>query len=197
MSDFVPVAFGTSFEALVARALTPMPPDVVGKLKAVGFDPTKPCQAAYPAEVWMETLRVVSETLFPCEPAEEGHRKLGRLYMEGFEKTLLGKAVFTLGHAIGPRRMLPRMTRNFRTANNFLDTDLKELAAGDWRMTVLTNPEAGAALRARTRLSAAFVQGLMQAILEARSSARADVSVEQCDPDRGQTVLRLKFGAVA
>ena len=196
MSDFVPVAFGTSFESLVARALTPMPLGAIEKLKAVGFDPTRPVQAAYPAEVWMETLRVVAEMLYPGEPTEEAHRNVGRLYMEGFARTLVGKAIFGLGSAIGTRRMLPRMTRNIRTANNYIDTDLKELGVGDWQMTIIPHPEAGPAVRARAKLSAAFIQGMMQAIFEQRGH-EPDVRVEQFDPDRGVSVLRLKFSAVA
>jgi uncharacterized protein (TIGR02265 family) len=196
MSDFVPVAFGTSFESLVARALTPMPPGAVEKLKAVGFDPTRPVQAAYPAEVWMETLRVVAEMLYPGEPAEQAHRNVGRLYMEGFARTLVGKAIFGLGSTIGTRRMLPRMTRNFRTANNYIDTELEELGEGDWRMTIIPHAETGPALRARAKLSAAFIQGMMQAIFE-QQGHEPDVSVERFDPERGVSVLRLKFSAVA
>jgi len=196
MSDFVPVAFGTSFESLVARALTPMPPGAVEKLKAVGFDPTRPVQAAYPAEVWMETLRVVAEMLYPGEPTEQAHRKVGRLYMEGFARTLVGKAIFGLGSTIGTRRMLPRMTRNFRTANNYIDTELAELGEGDWRMKIIPHAEAGPALRARAKLSAAFIQGMMQAIFE-QHGHEPDVSVEHFDPERGVSVLRLKFGAAA
>lgn len=167
------VAFGTSFEALIARALTPMPAGAVERLKAVGFDPT--------------------EFLFPGMLAVEAHRHLGVLYMEGFEKTFVGKATFVLGRAIGTRRMMPRMTRNFRSSNNFLDTTIVEQGDGTWGMTVTTHPEARAVLEGQAAISAAFTQGIMQAMLGAMHHRNIEVKVLSVDETSVEMRLSVHF----
>lgn len=192
-NDFVAVAFGTSFEALIVRALTPMPEGAVERLKAVGFDPTKPIQAAYPALVWLKTLRVATELLFPGLSAIEAHRRLGVLYMEGFEKTFVGKATFVLGRAIGTRRMMPRMTRNFRSSNNFLDTTIVEQADGSWSMTVTTHPAALEVLEGQAAISAAFTQGIMQAMLGAMHHRNIEVKVLSVDEACAEMKLSVRF----
>jgi uncharacterized protein (TIGR02265 family) len=113
--------------------------------------------------------------------------------MEGFEKTFMGKATFVLGRAIGTRRMMPRMTRNFRSSNNFLDTVAAEQADGSWALTVTTHPDARAVIGGQTAISAAFTQGILQAMLTAMGHKRIDVTVLSVDEGTAEMRLSLRY----
>jgi uncharacterized protein (TIGR02265 family) len=48
--------------------------------------------------------------------------------VDSYGETLVGKALLTAMKVIGPRRMLERMARNLRTANNYTETKLTSRA---------------------------------------------------------------------
>src|SRR6185369_5530629 len=51
---------------------------------------------------------------------------LGNAFMDGFERTLIGKAMITAVRFMGPKRTLAKMTTNFRSSNNCMQTELRE-----------------------------------------------------------------------
>lgn len=132
------VVFSQMFESLLQQALADrMTPDLKRKLKeSVHVDLDGALMPAYPAEVWPQTLRLVAAELFPGEEPDEALRKLGHANARGFMNTLVGNALVALLKILGPHRTLERMTRNFRTGNNFMETRLTKVGAADYRIWV-------------------------------------------------------------
>ncbi len=120
------VVFGPSMEGL-HRALQPPTPEeqaafARAKVADGRFDP------AYPLDVYLSILDACASSRFgACEPLER-YTRVGRLFWAGYEKTLVGSALTGLMRVLGPRRTLERMTRNFRTANNYTEIEVERLA---------------------------------------------------------------------
>ncbi len=93
------------------------------KSRGLDLDWLKP---AYPREQFHEWVRIAAEEVHPQLPRERSLELLGRAVVEGYEKTLLGKALIAAGRMLGPKRTLGRMTHNFRSTSNYLDTRLTE-----------------------------------------------------------------------
>ncbi|MFZ5439882.1 MAG: DUF2378 family protein [Myxococcota bacterium] len=81
----------SSFEGLFVRALKVEGP-LVGKLRAVGFDPTR-LEPSYPVEVWREALRLAGLEYFPTRAPNEAEFELGRRMVDGYFDTLVGKVI--------------------------------------------------------------------------------------------------------
>lgn len=171
-----------------------MPVGGLEKFKAIGVDPGH-LMAAYAPHTWVSALAVSCELLFPGLPASEAHRRLGNLYMEGFANTLMGKALFVLGRTIGAARMLPRMTRNFRTANNFIDTQLVRLDERTWRLEVLTQPAALPSLKLGSTAPPAFIQGLLEVMLRLGGHRDIEVTIAEVDEGAQRSTFLLRFDA--
>jgi uncharacterized protein (TIGR02265 family) len=92
------------FENLFLRAL-----DVQGPLREAllreGFDPAD-VKEAYPLRVLNACVDLASGHLWPGRPLEEGRRELGRLFVQGWKQTVLGKVVTFAVGLLGPTRYL-------------------------------------------------------------------------------------------
>ncbi len=119
--------FSGSIEALLKAARGRVSPATEGKLRAMGFGFERKLEPAYPAEKWAEAVHLVSAELFPNEPLDTQHNKLGRLTVKQFADTVMGKAMFTAAKVFGARRSLQRMTHNLRTGANFIETRFTEI----------------------------------------------------------------------
>jgi uncharacterized protein (TIGR02265 family) len=111
----------------------PLPPDAQARLAALGIVEGR-LLPAYPLAAYVEALAVVRKALFGALPEEEGSFALGRAFLRSYEGTLLGRALLATCRVLGPRRVLARMTRNFRTANNYTETRLEELGGGRYAL---------------------------------------------------------------
>jgi uncharacterized protein (TIGR02265 family) len=56
--------------------------------------------------------------------------------MEGFQDTLMGRAMIKLVTVLGPKRMLLTATRNFRTANNYSEAKATELGPNHFELAI-------------------------------------------------------------
>ncbi len=115
MSTGSRLIFSGSVEALLKAARGRVSPATEGKLKSMGFGFERKLEPAYPAEKWAEAVHLVSAELFPNDPVDIQHNKLGRLTVKQFADTVMGKAMFTAAKVFGARRSLQRMTHNLRT----------------------------------------------------------------------------------
>ncbi len=97
------------------------------RLKALGLHFDRKLEPAYPADSWAEAVRLISNDLFPGEQPDVQHNRLGQLTVRLFADTVMGKAMFTAAKVFGARRSLARMTHNFRTGANFIETRFTEL----------------------------------------------------------------------
>ncbi len=117
------VVFEQAVEGLLRNALRgKVTPALQERLLRLGVNVEGRLAPAYPRETWEQILIVAREEVFPDEPVEVGMRELGRLVVDGFAATLVGKALRSLVRVIGPMRTLERMTRNLRAAGNYNET---------------------------------------------------------------------------
>ncbi len=128
-----PVMYAHSVQGLL-RSLGPLSSTAKQRLKALGVDPDERLEAAYSREKWLELINLACELTFPGVDKEEASYQLGRRFMGAYAETLVGKAMLTMLRVIGPKRSLERMSRNFRTGNNFSQTRVSEPSPGVYEL---------------------------------------------------------------
>jgi uncharacterized protein (TIGR02265 family) len=121
------VVFEHTVESVIRTLARPIPPEQIAGLDALGIDLSKPLLPAYPAATHSALIDFVARQRFPDLPQEQAEFELGRVFIHTYTQTLMGRAIRGLVWTIGPHRALERMTRTFRTANNFTDTRLQRL----------------------------------------------------------------------
>ena len=192
-----PAVFGTSIEALVDRAL-----GGAGKLD----EPTrqvlrdlkidlKNLRTAYDYGTWVQLLTFLTGHMYPSLSEEQAYFQLGKDYLNGLEKTLIGKAIFAMGRMVGPVKMLERMTRNVRTANNYMESVLEPQPDGSYKMVYRVVDALLPAMKQFRPPSTAYFHGILQAALEASGAKEISVVKESHDVEKREAVFRLKFKA--
>jgi uncharacterized protein (TIGR02265 family) len=83
------------------------------ELREAGYDPFHP-QASYSAQVMRRCLDVAHRHLFPTATKAEGRRQLGRMFVQGFAETSLGKVVIAGLPLLGPMRYLRRFPEHVK-----------------------------------------------------------------------------------
>jgi uncharacterized protein (TIGR02265 family) len=162
-----PIVYRNTVDAVLERLLVKskkLTPRLEQKLGALGIKRGETTDI--PQSTWRQMLPLVASELFPNEPLEQGHRKLGAAVLGSFAETLVGKALFTTLRVIGVRRGLERMTKNFRVGNNFTDSRLTGGAENDvelWISDVNAVPE--------------YIRGLMEAACSAAGGKEVSVEV--------------------
>lgn len=121
------LVFGNVVESLLKASKGRVSEPALERLKRLGISYDRKLEPAYPADTWAEAVRVIAADLFPNEAPDTQHNKLGRLSVKLFAETVMGKAMFTAAKVFGTRRSLQRMTHNFRTGANFIETRFTEL----------------------------------------------------------------------
>jgi uncharacterized protein (TIGR02265 family) len=122
------LVFSQALEGLVVRGLPGgASPELKAKLRAVGVDLDKPLLPAYPRETWARCIALCAEAMYPGEPRESAWQRLGERMIDGYQETFIGRAMFATLKLLGPRRMLSRTQRTFRSANNYTEVRLNEV----------------------------------------------------------------------
>jgi len=131
------VVFGNTVDALFLKALgTKLSMRCVERVKEAGIDLRSKLKLFYPRETYYRCVRILGEELFG-ELDEDGRMtRLGNAFMDGFERTLIGKAMITAVRFMGPKRTLAKMTTNFRSSNNYMQTELREERPGEVLITL-------------------------------------------------------------
>jgi len=103
-------------------------PDVTGslktRLKQAGLDPDVALLPGWPAEQLKVWLDIASAEIYPDFPLDEAHRRIGRRLLDGWQRTMLGAASAQFLKVLGMKRTLERLTRAFRTGDNFSETSV-------------------------------------------------------------------------
>ncbi len=120
--------FNGAMEGLMQSVRTDVSPRCRSRLKDLGFDVGAKSMPAYPAELWAGIVTVLAEEIYPSLSPHDGERKLAMRTVEVFAQGVIGGAMFTVANLLGPDRTVRRMTRNFRTSSNFLETSCTEIA---------------------------------------------------------------------
>jgi uncharacterized protein (TIGR02265 family) len=128
------VVFEHTVESVIRLLARPIPPEQIAGLDALGIDLSKPLLPAYPAVTHSALIDFVARQRFPELPKEPAEFELGRAFVHTYTQTVMGRAIRGLVWTIGPHRALERMTRTFRTANNYTDTRLKRLGPASYEL---------------------------------------------------------------
>lgn len=135
---------------------------------------------AYTTATYGGVLELVRKTRFSGLSPDEGNFAIGRAFFQRYERTLMGRAVLVAIRVLGARRMLDRMSRNFRTANNYTETRVTEHGPGDcevWFNRII-EPH--------------YYRGLLTEALSRAGSAHYEVLLQSHGPDGA--VFRLRWG---
>lgn len=130
------VVFGQSVEALWKSCGLSPAPEIVQVFVDSGFDVHKKLAVAYPADQYSALIAKLAEARFPNAGPDERFLLLGRAFMEGYQQTLMGRALLKLLSVLGPRRVLMQTTRSFRSGNNYARATVEEVAPRHFRMVV-------------------------------------------------------------
>lgn len=122
------LVFNASMEGLVEAVRSDLTAKSRARMKGVGFDCDAKLLPAYPAEQWASVVKVLGEELYPGLAPPEGHRRLAIRTVDVYAKGMIGAAMFAVAGVLGPDRTVRRMTRNFRTGSNFIETTCVEVA---------------------------------------------------------------------
>lgn len=188
-----PVVFGSALEALFEFGIGPRLDDGAKKrLLEIGIDLSRPFLAAYTVEQWVQALWIAAESVYPGLSKEESEFQLGRDFVAGVKRTLLGKALWAYAAAVGPRRAMRRMSSNSRSFNNFTELEYVEDPEGpvmETRVATALLPK----VEGRSSISPEYLRGVLHAILEL--SGRKEVYVERVanNPALRLTRFRLHF----
>ena len=131
-----PLVFNHTVQGLYSRAFPQGVPALLKeKLRGVGVDLDKPLLPAYPVETWGRCITLSAPVAFPNELPSVAWHKLGERMIDGYQETMIGRAMFASLRLLGPRRMLQRTKRSFRSGNNYTEvlfTDVSETEMDLW-----------------------------------------------------------------
>ncbi len=127
------VVYSQVIEALLDHGLKGMTtPRVLAQLAALGVDRRQPLAPQYPISVWGPCLVYLAKELSPASSEEEALKRLGERFVEGYQQTLAGKAVFGLAKVVGPDRTITRVASSFRSGNNYVEARVTKLGPGTY-----------------------------------------------------------------
>ncbi len=128
MSD-TPLIFHHTIQGFFSRAFPGgVPPGLKAQLRTAGVDLDKPLLPAYPMETWSRCIELSAPFAFPEDMPQEAWRRLGERMIDGYQETMIGRAMFATLKLLGPRRMLQRSRKNFRSGNNYTDVVLSDVS---------------------------------------------------------------------
>lgn len=131
-----PLVFNHTVQGLYSRAFPQGVPALLKEqLRGVGVDLDKTLLPAYPMETWSRCITLSAPVVFPNELPSVAWHKLGERMIDGYQETMIGRAMFASLRLLGPRRMLLRAKRSFRSGNNYTEvqfTDVSETEMDLW-----------------------------------------------------------------
>jgi uncharacterized protein (TIGR02265 family) len=127
------LVYDYTMESLLRVLGQPLTAEHLSGLRALGVDPHQ-LQPAYSVELYTQVLNFIVAELWPGLPREEAGFELGRAFLRAYQQTAMGRAVAAVTRVIGPHRSLERMSRNFRSANNFTETTLNQVGPSHYEL---------------------------------------------------------------
>lgn len=158
-----PVIPWRAFEGLFVHGLEPTPA-LREALRGVGVDLDAP-QGAYPAAVWHAALEVTRQQRCPELPKEEAWRRLGRVAVVGFTRTVLGRLFSAAAPFFGPHRVLARVPTYLSAVHHRIQVRAVAVGLQTWELHV-TQPDP----------LPTFIAGCVEQIVEVAGGV-AEVSV--------------------
>lgn len=134
MTPNEPMVFSQAVEGLLRALGNRLDEGAKDHLRDLGLDVRARLDPAYALSVWTQVMRYGSALVAPGRPPDEQMFELGRRFIEGYAETIVGRAMLMALKVLGPRRTLERMSRNFRSGNNYTETKLEALGPTDFTL---------------------------------------------------------------
>ena len=122
-----------AFEGLFQVALNDEP-GLRTALREAGYS-GEPDREFYSLRTWRDAVDVARAHRFGELPPDEGLRQMGRLFVDGFVQTTVGRVLASAAPWLGPERMLARMPSYMRTVRTDVSIAIVPLGVCHWRMT--------------------------------------------------------------
>ncbi|MBF5043401.1 MULTISPECIES: DUF2378 family protein [Myxococcaceae] len=141
--------FGHAMEGLL-RVLGPEPTDEdLRVLHRLGMS-LDALEVTYPLEAHLALLDHLVQSRWAQLPGDEGYAALGRATVEAYEGTLMGRVLLQMLRVLGPERVLYRLTKTFRSTNNYTETQVREVGPRHFEVWI------------NVALRPGFVRGLLE-----------------------------------
>jgi uncharacterized protein (TIGR02265 family) len=165
------IVFEHTVEALFFRGLGDrVTPLLKAQLREAGLDLDRKLLPGYPEVDFTRWLQRSAWALCPGAPEEEGLCWLGERLVDGYKETVVGSALFGVLRLLGPRRMLERTQKNFRSGNSY--TEVRTTMLGEREMELWMN---------ELDVSRYFTKGTMLAGMRASGAKEPRVDVLRFD----------------
>ncbi|MFN7132662.1 MAG: DUF2378 family protein, partial [Myxococcales bacterium] len=149
---------------------------LLAELKVLGVDFDAPLPA-YPLPVGEEVIKRVAAALYAELPEPQRWERMGEDWLDGFLQTMLGRAALAMGRAIGPRRTLERMARNFKTASNYLSSEAVVHGPTDVELRTFVAEPFLPACANRPSVLLYYRAGILRGVLKAFEVKQPDVTI--------------------
>ncbi len=186
-----PVVFGPALEGLRKSLGARFTPQLAEALRAKGVDLEK-TQVAYGLATWLTGISIIAEAVGADLPASERYRNLGRTFMHGFVETPIGFAALTAGKVFGVKRTLMRMGRNFKTAANYIESEVSDLGPKEMSIRTYVPDHFLPKMTEQSQLFVEYRQGVLQAVLEVLG-AQGTVEIVHADLPRHDFTYRISW----
>jgi uncharacterized protein (TIGR02265 family) len=135
------LVFNNTIEALLRSVRDRLTPRMKEQLRALGLDVDRKLDPGYPADRWASFVKFIAAQLYPGVGEPEALRQIGARTVDAYAEGLVGSALFTVLRLAGPDRTIGRMTKNFRTGSNYVETKSTQL--GPHRYEIWFNDVSG------------------------------------------------------
>lgn len=120
------------FEGMFQRALQPTGA-FEADLRAAGFD-LRQIEPRYATEVWRKCLDAARQHLFPTLTPEQAYRQMGRLFIDGFFQTIIGRMFSAAFPLMGPAAVIKRLPKMWKAARKDIQVEPVEEGERRWRV---------------------------------------------------------------
>ena len=117
------VIFDHTMQSLLERCAGGLTEEKWAHLASLGVSRSHPLPA-YEFGLWCRVIEYVAQQVHPEKSLPEAEHQLGRNFMERYAETLIGRALFALLRLLGTKRIVHRLTRSFRTGNNYTEVEV-------------------------------------------------------------------------
>ncbi len=186
-----PVVFGPAVDGLRKALGDRFTPQLREALKREGVDLDK-VQVAYGLGTWLTAIRFIADAMGAEVAPTERYRHLGRQFVHGFVETPIGFAALTAGRVFGVKRTLLRMGRNFKTAANYIDSEVLDVGPKEISIRTFVPEKFLKKMSEQSKLFVEYRQGVLEAVLEVLS-AKGHVEIVRADLARHDFTYRITW----
>lgn len=111
--------------ALLERCTLGLTDDGWAQLERMGVHRTKRLPA-YELERWFQVVEFLARQVYPMLEVGEAEYRMGLAFIDGYEATFIGKALFAVLRLFRAQRVVGRLARSFRTGNNFTELIVRD-----------------------------------------------------------------------